>query len=67
MSEIDFENELIDNCIKIIEAETKPLSKKPSKNAVNTMEIDKLNSSLSMNKLLTQTEESYLEDMFKTL
>ena len=67
MSEIDFENELIDNCIKIIEAETKPLSKKPSKNAVNTMAIDKLNGSLSMNKLLTQTEESYLEDMFKTL
>ena len=67
MSEIDFENELIDNCIKIIEAETKPLSKKPSKSAVNTMAIDKLNGSLSMNKLLTQTEESYLEDMFKTL
>ena len=67
MSEIDFENELIDNCIKIIEAETKPLSKKPSKNAVNTMAIDKLNGSLSMNKLLTQTEESYLEDMLKAL
>mgnify|MGYP003656687712 CR=1 FL=1 len=67
MSEIDFENELIDNCIKIIEAETKPLSKKPSKNAVNTMAIDKLSSKLSMSKLCTQTDESYLEDMFKTL
>ena len=67
MSEMDFENELIDNCIKIIEAETKPLSKKPSKSAAKTMAIDKLSSSLNIDKLKNQTDESYLEDMFKTL
>lgn len=67
MCEIDFENELLNNCIKVIEAETKPLIKKPSKNAELTMDIDKLSASLSINKLQNQTNESYLEDLFKTI
>ena len=67
MSEIEFENELINKCIKIIDAETKPITTKQSKNAIKTMEIDKLSSSLSINKLYNQTDESYLEDLFKTI
>ena len=34
MSEIEFENELINKCIKIIDAETKPITTKQSKNAI---------------------------------
>jgi hypothetical protein len=67
MSEIEFENELINKCIKIIDAETKPITTKQSKNAIKTMEIDKLSNSLSINKLYNQTDESYLEDLFKTI
>ena len=67
MSEIEFENELINKCIKIIDAETKPITTKQSKNAIKTMEIDKLSSALSINKLHNQTDESYLEDLFKTI
>ncbi len=67
MCEIDFENELLNNCIKVIEAETKPLTKKPSKNAELTMEIDRLSTSLNINKLQNQTSESYLEDLFKSI
>jgi hypothetical protein len=67
MSEIDFENELIESCIKIIDAETKPLTTKPSKNAELTMDIDNKRNSLNINRLCTQTNESYLEDLFKTI
>ncbi len=67
MSELAFENELIDSCIKIIDAETKPLTTKPSKNAVKTMAIDDLTSSLNISKLSNQTSASYLEDLFKTI
>ena len=67
MSEIDFENELIDNCIKIIDAETKPLTTKPSKDAVKTMAIDNLTSSLNIDRLSAQTDKIYLEDLFKTI
>ena len=67
MDNLEFENELIDNCIKIINSETKPLTTKPSRNAIKTMEIDKLSTSLGIHRLYNQTNESYLEDLFKTI
>lgn len=58
---------IIDSCMAIIDAETKPLTTKPSKNAQITMEIDDKRDDLCVNKLQTQTDKSYLEDLFKTI
>lgn len=58
---------IIDNCMLIINAETKPLTTKPSKNAQLTMGIDDKRDILGINKLQNQTNESYLEDLFKSI
>ena len=61
------DKELLKMCCDAIDAETKKLKRKPNKNAELTMNIDNKRDSLCINKLANQTNESYLEDMYKTL
>ena len=51
----------------IIEQQTKPLKRKPGKNSVILMAIDKKRESLDMIKLCTADDTSELNELFKTL
>jgi hypothetical protein len=57
--------ELISKCINIIEAETKPIKRKPSKNAITTMAIDRKRDALNLEREINF--DSNLENYAKTL
>ncbi len=57
--------ELINSCISIIEAETKPIKRKPVKNAVTTMSIDRKRVELKMAR--NNDIDNDLKEFAKTL
>jgi hypothetical protein len=60
-------DELISSVMNIIDAETHPLKKKPDRNSKCGKEVRKKQDDLEASRLMRATENSYYEDMFKTL
>lgn len=68
MTDYEKDNDrLMDNCIKIIEAERKELKRKPSKNSVACGNVRAKIDDMKLNSLTKSTNESELEALFKTL
>lgn len=61
------DDKVIDNCMEIINAETKPLKKRPSDKAMVCNKIRVATDNLSIARLRKQTPASELEELFKTL
>jgi hypothetical protein len=60
-------DELISSVMNIIDAETHPLKKKPNNNSINCNKVRIKQDDLEASRLTAATEDSYYEDMFKTL
>ena len=60
-------DELISSVMNIIDAETIPLKRKPNTNSINCNKVRIKQDDLEANRLMRANEDSYYEDMFKTL
>lgn len=60
-------DELISSVMNIIDAETIPLKRKPNKNSQCGKEVRTKQDDLEASRLMRANENSYFEDMFKTL
>jgi hypothetical protein len=60
-------DELASSIMTIIDAETHPLKKKAHKLGIVYFDVRKKQDNLEAKRLMAATENSYYEDMFKTL
>ena len=70
MSDIEYESNnkaILERCCDVINAKTKPLTRKPGKHAVKIMAIDNCRDTLNMAKLCNTDDTSYFEEVFKSL
>ncbi len=67
MTDYERDTQIISNCIDIIEAEKKPLKKKPSAKTEAWRKVGKHRDKLEMDKLLDTNDTSELEAYFETL
>lgn len=67
MTDFERDTKLLDSCINIIEAETKPLKRKPGDNAIACKAVRARHDDLDMKKLLNADDTSELKELFKTL
>jgi len=67
MTDYERDTQIINNCINIIEAEKKPLKKKPSPKYEAWRKAGERKDILEMDKLLDANDTSELEAYFETL